>query len=521
MNILQMSYSAAVLIIAVVILRALTLYKLPKKTFLVLWGVVICRLLIPFSIPCRISFYTGIDMLKGTSMKTTYFTTPAITTNTFDIGMADIGKLADSGTSTISIAISPLMLIWLIGMGVCAIFFIVTYIKCYREFKTALPIENDFITIWQQKHPIRLPVQIRQSDRINAPLTYGTLRPVVLLPKKTDWTDETKLQYILTHEYVHIKRFDALTKLLLAAALCIHWFNPFVWVMYILANRDIELSCDEIVVKTFGEPMKSSYALTLIGLEEKKGLLTPLCNNFSKNAIEERINAIMKIKKYSAPIIILAVLLVVGITVGFLTSNAKSSNNSDSQDNANVLTDTSPDAATLVDVTGNIDKVPNPYLKDNSSQISAEPDSAPIIDEEKTAESVSSLNWVWPCEGDHITSLYGNRFHPVSGKYDFNDHIDIAGDKGTLVYAALNGTVFEASSDDEQGNYIVISHGSNIKTIYRHLGKLQVSVGDIVAAGDRIGTFGSTGKDIRARIAFCVYVDGTAVNPLDYLQKKF
>lgn len=518
-----MSFSAAVLIIAVVILRALTLYKLPKKTFLILWGVVICRLLIPFSIPSRISLYTGIDMLKGASTEMTHFTSPASTTGTIDIGVADIGKLTDSGTSTIPIPISPIMLIWLVGMGVCAIFFIVTYIKCYREFKTALPVENDFITLWQQKHPLGLPVHIKQSDRIKAPLTYGVFRPVLLLPKSTDWSDETKLQYILTHEFVHIKRFDALTKLLLTSALCVHWFNPFVWLMCVLVNRDIELSCDETVVRTFGETMKSSYALTLIGLEEKKSRLTPLCNSFSKNVIEERINAIMKIKKYSKLSIIVAVLLVVGVTAGFATSNAKTSNNPNTQDNTNVLTDTSPspDAASLVDVTGNIDKVANPYLKENSSQVSTEPDSAPVIDEEKTAESVSNLNWVWPCEGGNITSLYGKRFHPISGEYEFSDHIDIAGDKGTLVYAALTGTVSEASSDDEQGNYIVISHGSNIKTIYRHLGKLQVSVGDIVAAGDTIGTFGSTGKVIRARLAFCVYVDGSAVNPLDYLQKKF
>ena len=330
MNILQMSFSAAVLIIAVIIVRALTLYKLPKKTFLILWGVVICRLLIPFSIPSRFSFYTGIDILRRASTETMHFTVPSITTGipyisngTSDMGVVDIGKVADSGISTISISISPLVVIWLIGMCVCAIFFITTYIKCRREFKTALPVENDIIAFWQQKHPLRLPVQIRQSDRIKAPLTYGILSPVLLLPQATDWEDETKLQYILTHEFVHIKRFDALTKFLLTAALCIHWFNPLVWIMYVLANRDIELSCDETVVRTFGEPQKSTYALTLIELEEKKSRLIPLSNNFSKNAIEERITAIMKIKKYSIPIIVVAMLLVVGVTVGFATSNAK------------------------------------------------------------------------------------------------------------------------------------------------------------------------------------------------------
>lgn len=71
-------------------------------------------------------------------------------------------------------------------------------------------------------------------------------------------------------------------KCLLAASLCVHWFNPLVWVMYVLANRDIEISFDEAVVKTFGETTKAAYALSLISLEEKKSRLNPLCNNFSK-----------------------------------------------------------------------------------------------------------------------------------------------------------------------------------------------------------------------------------------------
>lgn len=140
---------------------------------------------------------------------------------------------------------------------------------------------------------------IQQSDRIKAPLTYGVFRPVVLLPKTTDWTNETKLQYILTHEFTHIRRFDALTKLVLAVALCVHGFNPFIWVMYVLANRDIELACDETVVRIFEETMKSAYASMLVCMEETKSGLTPLVNNFKKNAIEERIVSIMKIKKYS------------------------------------------------------------------------------------------------------------------------------------------------------------------------------------------------------------------------------
>lgn len=109
-------------------------------------------------------------------------------------------------------------------------------------------------------------------------------------------------------------------KKIVATYLTQGWFNPFAWVMFALANRDIELSCDETVVRTFGETIKSAYALTLIGLEEKKSRLTPLVNNFSKNAIEERIVSIMKIKKTSLLGIFLAFTLVVGTVTVFATN---------------------------------------------------------------------------------------------------------------------------------------------------------------------------------------------------------
>ncbi len=142
---------------------------------------------------------------------------------------------------------------------------------------------------------MKRPILVRQSDRISAPLTYGIFRPVILMPKKMDWKNEKQLQYVLSHEYVHIYRYDTVTKLIATLALCIHWFNPFVWVMYILFNRDIELACDESVIRQFGEKSKSAYSLMLINMEATKSGLLPFCNNFSKNAIEERITAVMKI----------------------------------------------------------------------------------------------------------------------------------------------------------------------------------------------------------------------------------
>ena len=117
------------------------------------------------------------------------------------------------------------------------------------------------------------------------------LRPVILVPAALDWTEHKTLHYIFAHEYVHIRRFDAAVKLLLAGALCVHWFNPLAWVMYVLANRDLELSCDERVMDALGGREKASYALTLINMEEARSRCFSPYNHFSKLAIEERIRS--------------------------------------------------------------------------------------------------------------------------------------------------------------------------------------------------------------------------------------
>lgn len=314
MSLLQMSVSGAVMILAVVILRTFAINRLPKKSFIVLWGVVLLRLLVPFSFPSPFSAYSVVNSHAADSR-----------------GMAAISAIlpvapVDSPTAAIvlpeptAVTIPPYVIVWGIGLIICALYFAVSYVKCRIEFRESLPMKNEALTRWLAEHKTVRTIEIRQSVHICAPLTYGMFKPVILMPKHINWGNTKEIEYILAHEYVHIKRFDAATKLILTAALCIHWFNPLVWVMYVLSNRDIELSCDEAVVRTFGDNTKSAYAHTLISMEETKSGLTPLCNSFSRNAIEERVTAIMKIRKTSLLAMVAAVCLIVGITVVFATS---------------------------------------------------------------------------------------------------------------------------------------------------------------------------------------------------------
>lgn len=348
MSLAQMSFSGAVLILVIVLVRALLIHKLPKKTFLALWAVVLLRLLVPFSVPSSLSVYTLAERYfpavetafpfsgglpdsaaAGISSGDTPQASPD-TDGSAKVLPNDSASMPDSLQSAPGIfsglsahirsRVSVWTAIWAAGFCLCLGFFLFTYLRCLQKFQMSLPVSNETLRSWYAVHPMKRKLSIRQLDRIASPLTYGVFRPVILLPKRTDWADTRRTWYVLEHEYVHIQHFDTLKKLTMLLALCIHWFNPLVWVMYILFNRDIELSCDETVIRRFGENTKSSYAMTLICMEEEKSGLTPLYNSFSKNAIEERIQAIMKIRKITFIPCMFAVLLVAGIAAAFATS---------------------------------------------------------------------------------------------------------------------------------------------------------------------------------------------------------
>ncbi len=337
MSLLQMSFTGGILILAVIVIRALAINMLPKKAFNALWWISVVRLMIPFSIPSAFSVYS----LMGSHA-------PGNGSQAIRVLPIGASGQAASMPDSITNAVSTWTVVWAAGVLVCAVFFSLAYWKCRKEFQTSIPVGNDFTENWLSVHQQGRRISIRQSGRFSAPLTYGVLHPVILMPTSTKWENTDSLAYVLAHEYVHIRRFDSIRKLVLIVVLCVHWFNPLVWVMYILANRDIELSCDEAVVRFFGENTKAAYARALISMEETRSGLTPLCSSFSKNAIEERITAIMKIKKTTVFSLVLAGFIVVGTATAFATSaNAQQAESAGQGSGTEIVT--KPDSIPQVD----------------------------------------------------------------------------------------------------------------------------------------------------------------------------
>ena len=313
MSLFQMSVAGGVLILFIVLIRALAIHRLPKTTFLALWMIAALRLLLPLSIPMPFKIHIDLDVFSDVVQKLPSgnigFPIPGESRHAYDTGAVVSSPAAER--------ISIFVILWLVGVLLLALYFSISYLWSMRKFRMSVPDNTPYIREWLNAHQIVRPIEVRSSDLISSPLTYGILHPVILLPKKLDRNDQAALQYVLTHEYVHIRRFDAITKILFAAVLCIHWFNPLVWGMYVLANRDTELSCDAWVIRMTGVKNRSSYALMLIKMEERRNGMSALWNHFGKNAISERIEAIMKFKKTSIWACILALALIAGATTAF------------------------------------------------------------------------------------------------------------------------------------------------------------------------------------------------------------
>ncbi len=324
-----MSVAGGVLILFIVVIRAVAIHRLPKTTFFVLWLIAALRLLLPLSIPLPGGLPVNVASIsdavqdfaaqnfvqenEGGSSSTQ--APPSFAPN------VEPGVQFQATAQEIE-RVPVFVVVWLAGSLLLAAYFAISYLRSLQKFRMSLPDNTPYVQRWLSEHRITRPLEVRSSDLISSPLTYGILRPVILLPKKFDRSDETALQYVLAHEYIHIRRFDAITKILFAATLCVHWFNPLVWVMYVLANRDVELSCDGCVLRMLGEKERSAYARALIRMEERKNGMSALYSHFSKNAITERIEAIMKFKKTSIAACALALVVTVGATTAFAVSSS-------------------------------------------------------------------------------------------------------------------------------------------------------------------------------------------------------
>lgn len=327
MSLLNMSIAGAVMILVVILIRALLIDKLPKRTFIILWMIVIARLLIPIEIASKTSVYNlrpEIMTSPSTLSETKEVTTVVEETEVnYEVPIVEGRSLTDQIESVqIEEPVKTFKLnanhIWFIGAVLLSIYFARTYSKSKKILNTSIPCDDERIINYVKSNSDR-NVDIRWLDRINTAITYGIFKPIIVLPKRLEYADDETIEKILLHEHYHIDSYDSIKKLLMMVTLIVHWFNPLVWIMYIIFNRDMELYCDERVLIHLGRDERADYAYTLIEQADRDNTFS-LSSGFSKNALEERVRSVMKYKKSTVITIGLAVVILIGVVIFFATS---------------------------------------------------------------------------------------------------------------------------------------------------------------------------------------------------------
>ena len=315
---LTMSLTGGVLILLAALIRRFALGKMPKGLFLFLWGVALVRLLIPFpalypvSIPLPEALTAPVGAGRATPRPDLSLTLPEEEKTGEKVALPGYLESGGEAAPQTKAVPSVLVLVWLGGAGITALVFLGLYLFGLRRFHAARPLTGRATQDWLCRHPLRRRLKLGVLPGLASPMTHGFLLPVILLPERFELSSP-EAEFALEHEYVHVRRGDSLWKLLLTLALVVHWFNPAVWLLWFLAGRDLELSCDEAVLRRLGPDRRRDYANALVALEERRSRLTGL--GFGYGCAAERIRAIMGFRQPGLRRRILSGLLVLVLAV--------------------------------------------------------------------------------------------------------------------------------------------------------------------------------------------------------------
>lgn len=317
-KLINMSLTASVAIVLVILLRLL-LKKAPKVISYALWGVVLFRLLCPVSIGSNFSVYNLFDTpaeSAGTVTSVIEYVPSDIVHTEYPTVILPVPGISDGINETLpqgeeQLRADPLegplflaTLLWMMGVSVMVIYSIVSYVRLRRKLLVVVPLRHNIFI----------------ADDIKSPFVVGLFRLRIYLPCDLS---EKEQAYIILHEQHHIKRFDHIAKALAFLALTIHWFNPLVWVAFTLAGKDMEMSCDEAVIRKVGSDVRADYSASLLTLATGRRIIagTPLA--FGEGDTKGRILNLSKWKKPAVWVVALASVACIVLALSLLTNPQK------------------------------------------------------------------------------------------------------------------------------------------------------------------------------------------------------
>ena len=304
LQIINMSITASYGILAVMLLR-LIINKAPKWITVALWGVASLRLIFPFSIESVLSLIPNAMPVSPSIMTDK---TPEINTGIPPINNTLIPVIGEyltpnhgDSANPLQVWIPILTMIWLVGIATLLLYTIVSYLKISRRVETAVLYEDN----------------IYRSEKISSPFVFGIIKPRIYLPFDMN---EKDISHVLAHERAHISRMDHIWKLLGYLLITVYWFNPLVWFGYILLCRDIELACDEKVIKEMGEDERADYSEALLACSINGSMISACPLAFGELSVKDRVKRVLNYKKPAVWLIAVAVIACVSVAVCFLTN---------------------------------------------------------------------------------------------------------------------------------------------------------------------------------------------------------
>ncbi len=300
----NMSISASWLVLAILVLR-LVLKKAPKWVNVLLWGVVAVRLVCPFSIESALSLIPSTQTIP---MNIEMAAKPAIDSGVEVVNSIVNPMIAASFTPNPAASANPLQIwiplaavIWLFGMVLLFLYTAISYWRLNRRIDTAVLFRNN----------------IFQSENVSSPFVLGIIKPKIYLPFHMN---EQDFHHVVAHEQAHILRKDHWWKPLGFLLLTLHWINPLMWLAYVLLCRDIELACDEKVIKELNSEQRADYTQALVDCSVNRRMIAACPLAFGEVGVKDRVKSIMNYQKPAFWIIFTALVLCVVVAVCFLTN---------------------------------------------------------------------------------------------------------------------------------------------------------------------------------------------------------
>ena len=305
LKLLNLSISASWLVLAVLVLRLIS-KRSPKWVNVLLWGIVALRLVLPFSIESALSLIPSAETVSPAAVQ--FDPAPTITSGVSVIDNAVNPSLSEHFSAVPTASVNPLYVwteiagwVWLIGLGAMLLYALVSYLRLRRRVSVSLPIQD----------------HIYLCDAISSPFILGVVKPRIYLPSGLD---EVQRQNVLAHEQAHLARRDHWWKPLGFALLAVYWFTPVLWLAYTLLCRDIELACDERVIRTMDESAVKTYSTVLLAcsMPHKAAITCPLA--FGEVGVKERVKNALHYKKPAFWVVAASVAVCVVVAVCFLTN---------------------------------------------------------------------------------------------------------------------------------------------------------------------------------------------------------